>query len=241
VNSRAATVPVLVRPPAAARPHATDADDRTTLDSTARHAPRLAPVVVRPARTRRVRIASIDYTAYTGTSTRLEASVWLEGARGADTAAVVVWSSSDTAIAIVDADGFVSFRRHGWVKLTARHDDVEHTRRLLVRRNPAAHMVLQSNARYPRVGQPIRLTEEAWAYGAMKIPHARAYFGIVSHGAVTRRASISDDRVFIAREPGAYTVIAVLGGRASKTTFVVYPTGARCELGLRKWDPSCRD
>jgi hypothetical protein len=58
---------------------------------------------------------------------------------------------------------------------------------------------------------------------------------------VIRRASISDDRVFIAREPGAYTVIAVLGGRASKTTFVVYPTGARCELGLRKWDPSCRD
>ena len=189
VNSRAATVPILVRPSARPDPHLRAGSDTATLDSIALNAPRLAPVIVRPARTRRVHIESTDYTAYTGTSMRLEASVWLEGAREPDTAAIVQWSSSDTSIAIVDADGFVSFRRHGWVRLSARHDGAEHSRRLLVRRNPAAHMVLQSNARYPRVGQPVELTEEAWAYGAMKIPHARAYFGIVSHGAGRPRAS----------------------------------------------------
>ena len=242
-NGRAASIPVLVRPslsrgtPAGAPIVAgTDQDD-----SASARAHRLEPVVVTPEKTRRVRIASSDFLAFTGTSQQLEARVWMHGAARPDSAAVVTWTSSDPSIAMIDADGFVSFRRNGWVRLTASHGGMAHTRRLLVRRNPVAHMVLQSNARYPRVGQRIRLRDEAWMRGGTPVPHARTYLGVVSERDRAPSALITEDREFIAREPGVYTILAVLGGRASKTTFVVYPNDRRCELGLRRWDPSCRD
>lgn len=240
-NGHAASIPVLVRPSPALVVEPALPTSADTPDSAATRAHRLAPVVVTPAATRRVRIESADFFAFTGTSVQLEAQVWMHGASRADSSAVVTWTSSDPSIAMIDADGFVSFRRKGWVKLTASHGGVSHTRRLLVRRNPVAHMVLQSNARYPRVGQPVKLRDEAWMRGGTPVPHARTYLGVVSERDHAPRATISEDREFIASEPGVYTVLAVLGGRASKTTFVVYPNDRRCELGLRRWDPSCRD
>ena len=240
-NGYAVSIPVLVRrsPAAIAGP---DAPAMVAArDSAAERAHRLAPVVVTPAATRRVRIESADFFAFSGTSVRLEARVWMHGSSRPDSSAVVTWTSSDPSIAMIDADGFVSFRRKGWVRLTASHGGVTHTRRLLVRTNPVAHMVLQSNARYPRVGQRVKLRDEAWMRGGTPVPHARAYLGVVSERDHAPRAMITEDREFIASEPGVYTILAVLGGRASKTTFVVYPDDRRCELGLRRWDPSCRN
>ena len=240
-NGRAASIPVLVRPSPSRSTTPDPSVAATPNDSTAGRAHRLAPVLVRPEATRRVRIESADFFAFAGTSQRLEARVWMQGARGPDTSAVVTWQSSDPSIAMIDADGFVTFRRTGWVKLTASHGGVSHTRRLLVRNNPVAHMVLQSNARYPRVGQRVKLRDEAWMRGGTPVPHARTYLGVVSEKGRAPRAMITENREFIASEPGVYTILAVLGGRASKTTFVVYPNDRRCELGLRRWDPSCRD
>ena len=240
-NGRAASIPVLVRPSPSSTTVSSPGVMPTPDDSAAARAHRLAAVLVRPAATRRVRIESAEFFAFAGSSQRLEARVWMHGSSRPDTSAVVTWQSSDPAIAMIDADGFVTFRRKGWVKLTASHGGESHTRRLLVRTNPVAHMVLQSNARYPRVGQRVKLRDEAWMRGGTPVPHARTYLGVVSERDHAPRATITEDREFIASEPGVYTVLAVLGGRASKTTFVVYPNGRRCELGLRRWDPSCRD
>ncbi|HUF27496.1 MAG TPA: hypothetical protein VMM18_11010 [Gemmatimonadaceae bacterium] len=238
VNGHASSVPVLVRAPVAS-PGPLLRRTIADADTAGANAPRMRTIVVTPAATRRVRLAPIGYDAFTGTSIRLSARVWLEGERASEDDAEITWGSSDSTIALIDADGVVSFRRRGWVRLFASHGGRTDSRRLLVRTNPVAHMVLQSNVHYPRVGQPIRLREEAWQRGGTPIVHARSYYGIVAQGAMPA-ATISEDRVFVAREPGVFTILAVLGERASRTTFVVYPNDRRCELGLRRRDPSCR-
>jgi hypothetical protein len=174
---------------------------------------------------RRVEIADVDFEPFVGTAFPLRAEVWTpEGRAGAD-AAPVVWTSSDPAIALVDEHGTVAFRGTGRVTIAAEAGGKRATRKFNVRRDAGAHMALTINRGDLRVGDSVRLTEEVWQMGGMPIRDARVNFAVVGHGGSADPASvtISEDRVFVARAPGIYTIIAELGGLAEQTTLVVRP------------------
>ncbi len=190
---------------------------------------RLAAVVTRATPTARVRISDGGYYPYVNTSLVLEARVWFDGAREPDALAAPIWSTSDSTVAWVSREGVVVFRRAGRVSIVAQHGGRQASRAFLVQEHPAAHMVLNTNASDVRTGQPVRFREEVWQRGGIPVRDARVNYAIVSRGTTAGSATISDERVFVAREPGVYTVIATIGGLADKVTIVVRPN--RLALG----------
>ena len=72
------------------------------------------------------------------------------------------------------------------------------------------------------VGPPVRFREDVWLPGAFPMVDARVDYDIIAHdaqGAVP--ATLTERRVFTAREPGVYTVIAEVGGVADRFTLLV--------------------
>ena len=234
-NGSAARVPVLVKP----RPIVATRVREEDLGS-ARSIARLETVSVTAAPTSRIDLSSPDYEPYVGTTVRLDARIWTEGSDDPDTTAVPEWETSNSAIALVDHKGGVMFLRPGFVTISATHGGKTTGRRMQIWPSPAVRVVLRSDAHYPRTGDVVKLIDYAWQPGGMPVHHARANLAIVTaDGAHTAEASISEDKRFVARVPGTYTVLSELNGLVSSVTFTVHPVGPRCALGLRRWDPSC--
>jgi hypothetical protein len=174
---------------------------------------------------RRIEVEDVDYEPLVGTVFALTATVWTRDGqrRGADVG--VTWTSSDPEIALVDEHGVVAFRKSGRVTISAQAGTERATRKFDVRRDGAAHLALTINTSDIRVGDAVRLREEVWQMGGAPIRNAHVNYAIVAHGnpAAATTATVSDDRVFTAREPGVYTIVAELGGLAEHTTIVVRP------------------
>jgi hypothetical protein len=234
-NGSAARVPVLVKPqPIVA------ARVRGEGSAAAGRIARLETVSVIARATSRILVSSPEYEPYVGTTARLDARIWLDGSDDPDTTAVAAWETSNPEIAIVDHRGTVMFLQPGFVTISATHGGRSEGRRMQVWPSPAARVVLRSDAQYPRTGDVVTLTDYAWQRGGTPVHHARANLAIVAGDSVQAEdASISEDKRFVARRPGTYTVLSELNGLVSSVTFTVHPPGPRCALGLRKWDPSC--
>jgi hypothetical protein len=215
----------------------TDPAQRTTVLPEVAMLPEVQSVA---AATRRVRIAGARYEPYVGTMTSLSARVWVGDAGEPDTTAMVRWTSSDTAIAVVDGMGTVVFLRRGQVAISARHGDKSAKKRFNVLNAPAADLLVRTNADFVRAGDEVMLGTWVWALGGTRVTHGRPNYAVIDPaGNAGSRATISESGAFVARVPGVYTVIAQLGELASSATFVVHPAGGHCELHLRRWDPSC--
>ncbi|MDQ3697834.1 MAG: Ig-like domain-containing protein [Gemmatimonadota bacterium] len=180
---------------------------------------------------RKIEVEGVDYEPLVGTAFPLQARVWERGAKAPRLDAPVVWSSSDPALALVDASGVVAFRKPGRVTITAQAGTERATRKFAVRRYAAAHMALTINGADIRAGDAVQMREEVWQKGGMPVRGARVNYAVVAHGpgASAASATVSDDRIFTAREPGIYTIIAELGGVAQQTTVVVRGRGASVE------------
>lgn len=134
-----------------------------------------------------------------------------------------IWSSSDSAIATVADDGVVSFLDDGRVTIAAEAGGARAERKFAVRRDAAAHMALRVDGRDITTGEVVPLREQLWQRGGMPIRDARVNYGIVVHDRELPpdAARITEDRQFIARMPGVYTIIAELGGVSDQATIVV--------------------
>jgi hypothetical protein len=247
-NNTVARVPVLVRPRPVVASRARSAEEIATGGArVARADPgmasgvaRLDPVTVTAAPTSRIRINSSSYEAYVGTTLRLGARIWTDGSDDPDSTLVPVWETSNPDIALVDHRGTVMFLKPGFVTISAAHGGSVARRRIQVGPSPAARVVLRSNAHYTRVGDEVELIDYAWRRGGTPVHAPRANFAILGPaGSPSTDAWISEDKRFTARAPGTYTVLSELNGMAATVTFTVFPAGGRCELRLRRWDPSC--
>lgn len=183
----------------------------------------LAAVVTRAEPIERVRIESPDYEPYAGTALQLTSKVWTRGAREPQLRAPVQWRSSDTTIALVDENGRVLFRKSGRVTISASASGRESSKRFAVQQHPAARVVLIASTLDVRTHQAVQLREQVWQMGGTQVTDANVNYALIaqSEGGTPRAATISDDRTFVAREPGIYTIIAQVGGFADRVTFLV--------------------
>lgn len=234
-NGLAARVPILIEPrPIVVSPM------RSEDSAGAKGVARLATVNVTAAPTARVRVSAPDYEPYVGTTVRLRATIWGEGSDEPDSTAAPQWGTSNPDVAIVDHRGTVMFLHPGFVTISATHGGRTAHRRMQVWPSPAARVVLRSDAHYPRAGDVVKLTDYAWQRGGYPVHHFRSNLAVMTpDGSPAAGASISENKEFVARIPGTYTVMSELNGLTSAVTFTVHAAGARCELGLRRWDPSC--
>ena len=185
----------------------------------------LAAVVTRAEPIERVRIESPDYEPYAGTALQLSSKVWTRGTREPQLRAPVQWRSSDSTIALVDESGRVLFRKAGRVTISASAGGRESTKRFAVQQHPAARVVLIASTLDVRTNQPVKLREQVWQMGGTQVTDANVNYAVIAQneGGTPRAATISDDRTFVAREPGIYTIIAQVGGYADRVTFLVTP------------------
>ncbi|MBC7788595.1 MAG: Ig-like domain-containing protein [Anaerolineae bacterium] len=176
---------------------------------------------------RKLEIEDVNFEGVIGTSIPLRAMVGTGGSKRPLRESEVAWTSSDTASAWVDALGVVTFRKNGRVTITAQAGNKQATKKFNVQRETAARIALTVQTTDIRTGDTVKLREEVWQKGGNPLRNARVNYAVVAHGSnsAPRMVSITDDRVFVASEPGVYTIIAELGGLAEQTTIVVRGRG----------------
>lgn len=168
----------------------------------------------------KVKFADIDYTPYVGTSFPILAMIHRKGSEPVlDTA--VSWSVDAPNIAAITDDGTITFLQPGKVTVTADDGVLQLTKKFNVVPNPSAKMVMVYKAGDIRVGDSVKVSVQIWARGGLPVKDARPNYAILAEGTQRPRASISEDGVFVAEEPGVYTIIAEIGGLADKTTIAV--------------------
>lgn len=182
---------------------------------------------VRPARKRvatsdeeKVKFADIDYAPYVGTSFPIAPMIHRKGSEPVlDTA--VSWSLDAPDIASIADDGTITFLKPGKVTVTADDGVLQLTKKFTVQPNPSAKMVMVYKGGDIRVGDSVKVSVQIWARGGLPVKDARPNYAILAEGTNRPKASISEDGVFVAEEPGVYTIIAEIGGLADKTTIAV--------------------
>jgi Bacterial Ig-like domain (group 2) len=185
------------------------------------------PVVVTDKQAERVELGTLPYAPYAGSSMRLEARAWTRDARDPHSGLGLDWSSSDPSVAWVAADGTVTFLKSGTVTITAARGAAQDARRIEVRPNPVAHVVLRLDAQSVRTGDVVRASVQAWARGGQPVRDAKFNLGVTAAagGGTRGGAVVSEDGAFVATEPGVYTIIAELGGVADHATIEVRARG----------------
>lgn len=168
----------------------------------------------------KVKFADIDYTPYVGTSFSIATMIHRKGSEPVlDTA--VSWSVDAPGIAAISDDGTITFLQPGKVTVTADDGVLQLTKKFTVVPNPSAKMVMVYKGGDIRVGDSVKVSVQIWARGGLPVKDARPNYAILAEGTQRPRASISEDGVFVAEEPGVYTIIAEIGGLADKTTIAV--------------------
>jgi hypothetical protein len=196
-------------------------NDSAAADSTRPHRA-LAAVRVATTGTSRITIDELDAAPYDGTTQTLAAHVWVGDDRAPDATAQPVWESSDPTRAYVTQAGRVVFLAPGWVTISATHGGLTATRRVNVRWVPAMRLALRPSTADVRVGQPVRFREDVWMPGTIPVVDAHVNYAIIAHGiSGPVPATITENRVFTASQPGVYTIIAEVAGVADKFTLLV--------------------
>ena len=201
MNGRADIAQVIVRDPAARKPANTgDAD---------------------PAR--RVEIPAPSSRPYAGTTVPMRAIVRSLVTRQPSSGAHIRWSSSDPTVASIAADGALALHRPGRTTITADHEGERATREIRVLPNPAGRIVLRSNTRDAAPGATVLLHADIWAPGAQLIRDARPNIAVIAHDAAEGDVipGVDGEGRFVPAKAGVYTIIAEIGGMASRTTITV--------------------
>ena len=176
----------------------------------------------------KVKFPDMDYTPYVGTSFPIAPLIFRKGSEPVLNTNVS-WALDNNDVASISPDGVITFLKPGKVTVTADDGVLQLTKKFTVQNNPSAKMVMVVNAGDVRVGDSVKVNVQIWARGGLPVKDARPNFAILSEGVRTQKATITEDGMFFAEEPGVYTIIAEIGGLADKTTIAVRPRdpGAR--------------
>ncbi len=173
---------------------------------------------------RSLEIESVDYQAFVGTAIPLTARVMRKGAKEPMVSPRLHWESSNNDVAWVAPNGVVVFDGSGKVTITVSHGTRTASRTFIVNRNPAARLVLATNARDVYVGDTVKVKTEVWARGAELVRDPRIYYGVIARSPETAgAATVLESGRFVATKPGVYTVVAEFGGLADTRTIMVLP------------------
>lgn len=178
-------------------------------------------------------IAELPFQPYVGTFAVLQATgrpALRSDVRPVDGAR---WETSDSTVARVAPDGTVAFVGDGRVTISVQAGGMRAERKLLVRRDAAAHMAFRVGEHDIHVGDAVPLGEHLWQKGGVPIRDARVNYGVVAHTMPPQpdAVEITDDGLFIARRPGVYTIVAALGDIADQVTVVVRRTESVARVG----------
>ena len=173
---------------------------------------------------RSVEIESVGYEPFVGTAIPLTARVIRKGQNAPMVRPRLHWESSNNDVAWVAPNGVVVFDGPGRVTITVSHGTRTASRTFLVSRNPAARLVLTTNARDVHVGDTVTLKTEVWARGAELVRDPRVHYGVIARSPeTTGGATVLENGSFVATKPGVYTVVAEFGGLADTRTIMVLP------------------
>jgi len=183
-------------------------------------------------------VARIDVTPasdarlYEGTAVRLGARAYF--ANGAEhTGPSFSWSSSDAAVANVDARGNVTARGTGRVTISADFDGARGSLAFVVPALPANSIEIRGGSPQARQGDVVSF--EAVLTGAQGVVRdAPVAWGVSFQPDDSIKApgaaGIVDDGKFVGEEPGLYTVLASAGDLVARTTVEVAPREAIQEI-----------
>ena len=173
---------------------------------------------------RSVEIELVDYQPFVGTAIPLTARVMRKGSKEPMVHPRLHWESSNNDVAWVAPNGVVVFDGPGKVTISVAHGTRTASRTFLVSRNPAARLVLATNARDVHVGDTVKVKTEVWARGAELVRDPRVFYGVISRSPeTTGGATVLENGLFVATKPGVYTVVAGFGGLADTRTIMVLP------------------
>ena len=143
--------------------------------------------------------------------------------------AAVTFTSSDEAVARVDATGRVYGRRPGQVVIRATAGGARAETRVRVVENPAASYELSATATTARTGDVIRLRVRGRARDGREVAGFRPQWSVSGVGAQVEAEG--EEGVFVAERPGRYAVTALIGeGRAETVVLDITERGPRGRL-----------
>ena len=168
-----------------------------------------------------LKLSDPDYIPYVGTSFPLKALLFQKGIDQPMEQTNILWSTDAPDVAAISFDGTVTFLKPGKVTISADDGVLQLTKRYTVQPNPSARLVMVSNAGDVRVGDSVRVNVQIWARGGMPVKNARPNFAILREDGGPVRAAITENNVFVAQEPGVYTILVEMGGLTDRATVVV--------------------
>ncbi len=179
----------------------------------------------------RVTLQDVPPKFYVGTRPRVRATVAdVTGTTRDDIP--VVFGSSDSRTAAIDAFGFLTLGAAGAVEITAGAGDAVDVLPIEVEENPTIALDLDASADSRRTGDVIRFTASARDARGLPVRGMPVHFavggetapGIIAGGAA---AHITEGGRFVAERSGTYTVIATTGAHTATKTVVIAPRDVR--------------
>lgn len=137
---------------------------------------------------------------------------------------VLAWTSSDPAVATVDAAGFVRARKPGRATITATGGEARGQAAVTVSAAAVGKIVLQPETAAAKTGDVLHFKAEAREARGGKLD-VEVNWSVEGSG-----AEIWPDGGFVASRPGTYTVQASAGGQRSAASVVVAPRDLGREL-----------
>jgi hypothetical protein len=128
----------------------------------------------------------------------------------------VTWSSLNPAIATVDESGFVTGVAPGSATIQAAAENVKATVKLEVIRNPVRTLAVEPKTSKARTGDVVRFNAVAKGDRDATISSPAVRWAITGSG-----ATIDSDGVFVAEQPGSYSITAISGEYAATATVTV--------------------
>ncbi len=139
----------------------------------------------------------------------------------------VTWSSSNAAVASVNADGLVTAKKTGSATLTATVGGVHRTATIQVMKGQVATMTITPGTLHARTGDVVRFHVDARDANGKAIASATPTWSFApGHGVM------ETDGAFVGYEPGEYTITASFGNRTADATVTLADRDVRRPLTL---------
>ncbi|MBI3653322.1 MAG: Ig-like domain-containing protein [Acidobacteria bacterium] len=176
-----------------------------------------AVVNVKPASVKRIEIDAPLAPIVVGGATQLNATArTLNGDPRSEV--MMQWSSSNPAVAVVDAAGVVTGIKPGKATLQASADAATGKIAVEVITNPVNQLAIEPKSSTARTGDVVRFKVHATGLNGAQIKHPAVRWSVSGTGAL-----IYTDGGFVAENPGTYIITAISGKKIDTASVVVAP------------------
>jgi plastocyanin len=183
-----------------------------------------AIVNVKPASVKRIEIESLSAPLVVGGTTQINATArTLNGDPRSEVS--MKWSSSNPAVAVVDAAGVVTGLKPGKASLQADVDGAAGKVEIEVVANPANDLSIEPKSTTAKTGDVVRFKASAKGSNGAPINNPSVRWSVSGSG-----ATVYPDGGFVAENPGTYIITAISGKKADTASVVVTPRNAEREI-----------